>query len=121
MRKYRADTAYERYKKREKLSNKKNKDNKSEDEFEKNFNDYFEINQDKKESETTPSSNLWWILLIIFFVAQGIYRCNVHDCLNLKNQEYKNLKYLDKTKILKEGFEFKTTDEILKELKQESE
>ena len=55
MRKYRADTAYERYKKREKLSNKKNKDNKSEDEFEKNFNDYFEINQDKKKvKQLTP-------------------------------------------------------------------
>ena len=55
MRKYRADTAYERYKKREKLSNKKNKDNKSEDEFEKNFNDYFEINQNKKKvKQLTP-------------------------------------------------------------------
>ena len=112
MRKYRADTAYERYKKREKLSNKKNKDNKSEDEFEKNFNDYFEINQDKKESETTPSSNLWWILLAIFFAAQIIYRCNIHDCLNLKKQEYK---------IPKNTKNLKSYEEILKELKQESE
>ncbi len=30
-------------------SNRKNKNNKSEDEFEENFNDYFGINQDKKE------------------------------------------------------------------------
>ena len=52
---------------------------------------------------------------MIFLAAQGIYRCNLHDCLNLKKQEYKNLKYLDKPKI------FKTTDEILKELKRESE
>ena len=114
MSKYREDTAserYKKYKKREKLSNKKNKDNKSEDEFEKNFNNYFEINQGKKESEKTNTSNLWWIFIIIFFAAQGIYRCNIHDCLNLKKQEYK----IPKNKNIK------SYEEILKELKQESE
>ena len=33
------------------------------------------------------------ILFIIYLAAQGIYRCNKYDCLNLKKDEDKSLKF----------------------------
>ena len=56
------------------------------------------------------------VFIIIFFAAQGIYRCNIHDCLNLKKQEYK----IPKNKILsfKKGMDsvFCKLSEVLSEI-----
>lgn len=40
------------------------------------------------------------IFVIIYLVAQGIYRCNKYDCLNLKKDEDKILKKVKPPKII---------------------
>ena len=46
------------------------------------------------------------IFVIIYLVAQGIYRCNKYDCLNLRK---------DKDKVLKKVQPLKSYEEIIKE------
>ena len=46
----------------------------------------------KKKMKSNPIK-IGLILFIIYLAAQGIYRCNKYDCLNLKKDENKSLKF----------------------------
>ena len=78
-------TAHERYKKNKKLSKKPKK-----------------LIEESKKTNTT---SLALILFIIFLVAQGIYRCNINDCFNLKKNKDKGLKKVKPLKSFEEIIE----------------
>jgi len=59
----------------------------------------------KEESKKTNTVSLGLILFIIYLIAQGIYRCNINDCFNLRQDKF----------IKKESKPLRSFEEIIEE------